>query len=114
MVEKDYSNSSFDCVKTGLIEFDEKIVASKSPYEVFKRNASSFLFKTTQVLHYYEIVNNKSFIYIIYSDKMINDLPENSITAISCGENKQSIAGVASGAINNQMTGVYKIKNPIK
>ena len=110
MVERGHSNSSLDCVKTGLIEFDEKIVASKSSYEVFRHNVDSFLFKTTQVLRYYEIVNNKSFIYFIYSDKIIDGLPENSIAAISCGETKQSVAG----AVNNQMTGDYKIKNPIK
>ena len=114
MVERGRSNSSLDCVKTGLIEFDEQIVASKSSYEVFRHNVDSFLFKTTQVLRYYEIVNNKSFIYFIYSDKIIDGLPENSIAAISCGETKQSVAGIVGGAVNNQMTGDYKIKNPIK
>ena len=113
-MEEDRSNSSLDCVKTGLIEFDEQIVASKSSYEVFRHNVDSFLFKTTQVLRYYEIVNNKSFIYFIYSDKIIDGLPENSIAAISCGETKQSVAGIVGGAVNNQMTGDYKIKNPIK
>ena len=115
MVENGRSNSSLDCVKTGLIEFDKKIVASKSSYEVFRRNVDSFLFKTTQVLRYYEFVNNKYFIYFIYSDKIIYGLPENSIAAISCGETKPSnaVAG-AIDAVNNQMTGNYKIKNPIK
>ena len=110
-MEEDRSNSSLDCVKTGLIEFDEQMVASKSSYEVFRRNAS-FAFKTTQVVRYYDS-ENKSFIYMIYSDKIIDGSPENSIAAISCGETKPSVAvGVAD--VNNQMTGDCKIKNPIK
>ena len=116
-MEEDRSNSSLDCVKTGLIEFDEQMVASKSSYEVFRRNAS-FAFKTTQVVRYYDSLN-KSFIYMIYSDKIIDGSPENSIAAISCGETKPSIAGasdagVVNSAINNQITGDCKIKNPIK
>ena len=69
-MEEDRSNSSLDCVKTGLIGFDEQTISSKSSYEVFRRNAS-FAFKTTQVVRYYDSLN-KSFIYMIYSDKIID------------------------------------------
>lgn len=111
-MEEDRSNSSLDCVKTGLIEFDEQMVASKSSYEVFRRNAS-FAFKTTQVVRYYDS-ENKSFIYMIYSDKIIDGSPENSIAAISCGKTKPNVAGGASVDVNNKMTGDCKIKNLIK
>lgn len=109
-MEEDRSNSSLDCVKTGLIEFDEQMVSSEKSYEVFKRSAS-FAFKTTQVIRYYDSLN-KSFIYMIYSDKIIEGSPENSIAAISCGETKQTVTDVSS--FNNSTIGDCKIINPIK
>lgn len=80
-LEEDASDASISCVQTApLIEYNEKIISK--PKEVFKRSAS-FAFKSLQVVRYYD-TKRKAFAYLVYSDKIIQGSPKNSLSAISC------------------------------
>lgn len=84
-LEEDNPNSSLDCVKTSkYLEYNENDLLAKDSQQVFKRSAS-LAFKTTQVMRYYD-QEKKSFIYMIYSDKILDGSPENSIATVSCGD----------------------------
>lgn len=84
-LEEDNPNSSLDCVKTSkYLEYNENDLLAKDSQQVFKRSAS-LAFKTTQVMRYYD-QKKKSFIYMIYSDKILDGSPENSIATVSCGD----------------------------
>ena len=50
--------------------------------QVFKRNAS-FAFKSLQIVRYYD-PKRKAFAYMVYSDKIIEGSPKNSLSAFSC------------------------------
>lgn len=80
-LEEDASDASVSCVQTApMIEYSEKVV--RKPKEVFKRSAS-FAFKSLQVMRYYD-VKRKAFAYLVYSDKVIQGSPKNSLSAVSC------------------------------
>lgn len=80
-MEEDVSDASLSCVKTKeVITFNPKVV--EKPRIVYKRDAN-LTFKSQQVKSYYDEPSN-SFIYMVYSDKILDGSPKNSIAAISC------------------------------
>lgn len=80
-LEEDVSDFSVSCTQTApVIEFHEKVVAK--PSKVFKRSAS-FAFKTMQIVRYYD-AKRKVFSYLVYSDRVIEGSPNNSVSAVSC------------------------------
>lgn len=80
-LEEDASDASVSCVQTApVVEFNESTVSK--PRKVFKRDAS-FAFKSLQIVRYYNS-KRKAFAYLVYSDKIIQGSPKNSLSAFSC------------------------------
>ncbi|WP_315359482.1 CreA family protein [Neisseria bacilliformis] len=80
-LEEDASDASVSCVQTApAVRFSERAVAK--PKQVFKRS-SSLVFKSMQVMRYYD-AKRKAFAYMVYSDKVIQGSPKNSLSAWSC------------------------------
>ncbi|UBQ57350.1 CreA family protein [Alysiella filiformis DSM 16848] len=80
-LEEDASDASVSCVQTApQIAFNENALAK--PRKVFKRNAS-FAFKSLQIVRYYD-PKRKALAYLVYSDKIIEGSPKNSLSAFSC------------------------------
>lgn len=77
--EEDTSEVSIACIKRS----NEKIVVApekQNPTEIYKRRASMVL-KTTQVVRHYDSKRN-SFVYLVYSDKVLDGSPKNSVSAV--------------------------------
>ena len=94
-LEEDASDASVSCVQSGnRIEYHEAQVIK--PRQVFKRSASAS-FKSQQIIRYYD-AKRKVFTYLVYSDKVIQGSPKNSLSALSC----YGGAPVDAQAIENQ------------
>lgn len=93
-LEEDASDASVSCVQTApVVEYYESVVAK--PRKVFKRDAS-FAFKSLQIMRYYDS-KRKAFAYMVYSDKIIQGSPKNSLSAWSCyGGTPSSAANTAT------------------
>jgi CreA protein len=71
------SDASIDCSQTGPISWKDKL---KDGERVFKERRS-MMFKKLQVVRFWDEKRN-TLIYLIYSDKLIEGSPQNSITTV--------------------------------
>lgn len=71
------SDASIDCSQVGPISWKEKL---KDGEQVFKIRRS-ISFKKLQVVRFWDEKRN-TLIYLVYSDKLIDGSPQNSITAV--------------------------------
>ncbi len=71
------SDASIDCKQVGPITWKGKL---KDGERVFKERRS-INFKTLQVVRFWDEKRN-TLIYLVYSDKLIEGSPQNSITAV--------------------------------
>jgi len=76
-VAEDPSEASVSCRQMGPIIIKDNL---KDGEKVFKESRS-FLFKTLQVVRFYDKPNN-TLIYLSYSDKLINGSPKNTISTV--------------------------------
>lgn len=74
---EDTSDAAVACRQVGPISFKGKIDKQD---EVFNQR-SSFLFKQVRVVRMVDIKRN-TLIYLVYSDKLIDGSPKNSVTAV--------------------------------
>jgi len=74
---EDSSDASIACRQIGPISFKDKI---KDGDRVFKEN-TSILFKSMQVVRFFDKKRNV-LIYLVYSDKLIEGSPKNSISTV--------------------------------
>ena len=75
------ANASIACHKLGKISLPDDIISGKSDgEEVFKKKLS-LLFKTLQVVRFYDRKRD-ALIYLIYSDKIIEGSHKNSISVV--------------------------------
>jgi len=74
---EDTSDAAVACRQVGPISFKEKIDQQD---EVFKASAS-FLFKHVRVVRMVDAKRN-TLVYLVYSDKVIDGSPKNSVTAV--------------------------------
>lgn len=80
-VAEDTSDASIDCAQTGPIALPEDIRSGKrNGEEVFKKR-TSLLFKTLQVVRFYDAPRN-ALVYLTYSDRLIEGSPKNSVSAV--------------------------------
>ena len=94
-LETDTSDASVSCVQSApVIEYAEKTVLK--PRRVFKRSAS-MVFKSLQIVRYYD-AKRKSFAYLVYSDRVLQGSPKNSLSAVSCYQMPAAAQAQASGA----------------
>ncbi len=74
----DTSDASVACRQTGPIRFVKPI---KKTEEIWNES-TSILFKKIRIVRFYDIRSN-SLIYLVYSDKLIDGSPKNSISAVA-------------------------------
>jgi CreA protein len=74
---EDRSDSSIACRQVGPISFRGDL---KDGEEVF-RERTSLIFKTMQVVRFFDRKRN-TLVYLVYSDRVIEGSPQNSVTAI--------------------------------
>ena len=75
---EDTSDASVACRQTGKIVFREGIRASE---EIWNESTNIF-FKKLRIVRFYDRVSN-SLIYLVYSEKLIDGSPKNSISAVA-------------------------------
>ena len=74
---EDSSDASIACRQIGPISFREEITSGE---EVFTKS-TSLLFKTMQVIRFFDKKRNV-LIYLVYSDKLVDGSPKNSISSV--------------------------------
>src|SRR5690606_15460062 len=74
---EDRSEASIACRQVGPIEFRGDL---KDGEEVF-RERTSLVFKSMQVVRFFDRKRN-TLVYLVYSDRVIEGSPQNSVTAI--------------------------------
>lgn len=75
---EDTSDASVACRQTGPIVFKEAI----NEQEEIRNESTSILFKKIRIVRFYDNKSN-SLIYLVYSDKLIDGSPKNSISAVA-------------------------------
>lgn len=78
---EDTSDASLSCRQTGQIELPKSIASGKDDGKQVFRKATSVLFKTLQVVRFYDKKRN-CLVYLTYSNKIIDGSPKNSISTI--------------------------------
>lgn len=78
---EDTSDASISCHQTGIIKFLKPIEAGKDGEEVFNERRS-LIFKELHVTRFYD-KKSKTFIYLTWSDRIIEGSPKNSITTVA-------------------------------
>jgi CreA protein len=78
---EDTSDASLACRQTGKIELPDNVRSGDADGERVFRKATSILFKTMQVVRFYDKKRN-TLVYLTYSNKIIDGSPKNSISAI--------------------------------
>jgi CreA protein len=76
---EDPGEASLACRQVGPIDA-EKLEKVKSPHEVFSSRAS-LIFKSTQVTRFWD-AKRKALVYIVYTDRIIEGSPRNSISVV--------------------------------
>ena len=74
---EDRSVASIACRQVGKINFKEKL---KQGERVFKKR-TSLIFKKMQVVRFYDAKRN-TLIYLVYSDRVIEGSPQNSVSTV--------------------------------
>jgi len=74
---EDTSDAAVACRQVGPISFKDKVDKQD---EVFNAR-SSFLFKHVRVVRMVDVKRN-TLVYLVYSDKLIDGSPKNSVTAV--------------------------------
>lgn len=78
---EDTSDASLACRQTGKIELPVRISSGEADGERVFRKSTSILFKTMQVVRFYDKKRN-TLVYLTYSNRIIEGSPKNSISAI--------------------------------
>ena len=78
---EDPSDASITCRQTGPINLPVDILSGKRDGEEVFKKSISLLFKTIQVVRFYDKKRNV-LVYLTYSDKLIEGSPKNSISTI--------------------------------
>ncbi len=81
-VAEDTSDASIACRQVGPIRIREPITDGDV---VFKKD-TSLLFKTMQVVRFHDLKRNV-LVYLVYSDKIIEGSPKNSLSAVAIQKN---------------------------
>ncbi len=80
-VAEDTADASIACRQVGPIELPENVKNGKEDGEEVFKKSTSLLFKTLQVVRFYDPKRNV-LIYLTYSDRIIEGSPKNSISTI--------------------------------
>ncbi len=78
---EDTSDASLSCRQTGPIVLPKEVVSGKTDGDKVFRKSTSLLFKTLQVVRFYDKKRN-TLVYLTYSNKIIDGSPKNSVSTI--------------------------------
>ncbi len=81
-VAEDTSDASLDCVQIGRINLPNDIRNGKRNGEQVFKKRTSLLFKTLQVVRFYDAQRNV-LVYLTCSDRIIEGSPKNSIAVVA-------------------------------
>jgi CreA protein len=76
---EDPGEASIACRRVGDVDVS-KLDKLKSPHEVFSERAS-LIFKSTQVTRFWD-AKRKALVYLVYTDRIIEGSPRNSISVV--------------------------------
>ena len=79
---EDPGEAAIACRQVGPIDA-AKLEHLRSPHEVFSERAS-LIFKTTQVVRFWD-AKRQALIYLVYTDRIIEGSPRNSISVVPVG-----------------------------
>lgn len=79
---EDPGEASIACRQVGPVD-EAKLAQLRSPHEVFSERAS-LIFKTTQVTRFFD-TRRHALIYLVYTDRIIEGSPRNSISVVPLG-----------------------------
>lgn len=78
---EDTSDASISCRQTGPIALPDNVRSGKEDGSKVFRKSTSLLFKTMQVVRFYDKKRN-CLVYLTYSNRIIDGSPKNSISTI--------------------------------
>lgn len=81
-VAEDTADASLDCAQIGPVDLPDDIRSGKRNGEQVFKKRTSLLFKTLQVVRFYDAQRNV-LVYMTYSDRIIEGSPKNSITVVA-------------------------------
>ena len=79
---EDPGEASIACRQVGPVD-ESKLAQLRSPHEVFSERAS-LIFKSTQVTRFWD-AKRRALVYLIYTDRIIEGSPRNSISVVPLG-----------------------------
>ena len=79
---EDPGEASIACRQVAAVDAT-KLDKLRSPHEVFSERAS-LIFKSTQVVRFWD-VKRKALVYLVYTDRIIEGSPRNSISVVPVG-----------------------------
>jgi CreA protein len=79
---EDPGEAAIACRQVGPID-PAKLEHLRSPHEVFSERAS-LIFKSTQVVRFWD-AKRQALIYLVYTDRIIEGSPRNSISVVPVG-----------------------------
>jgi CreA protein len=77
-IAEDTSDASVSCRQTGKIHF----IAPIDHSEEIWNESTSFFFKKLRIVRFYD-KNTNALIYLVYSEKLVDGSPKNSISAVA-------------------------------
>ncbi|MCK5356363.1 MAG: CreA family protein [Methyloprofundus sp.] len=80
-VAEDSSDASISCRQIAAITLSEKIKSGKNDGDQVFAKRTSLVFKSMQVVRFYDKTHN-TLIYLVYSDRVIEGSPKQSISAV--------------------------------
>lgn len=78
---EDTADASISCRQVGPITLPDRVASRKADGESVFKERLSLLFKTLQVVRFYDAKRN-ALVYLTYSDKLIEGSPKNSVSAV--------------------------------
>src|SRR5262249_13847907 len=84
---EDPGEASIACREVALVDVS-KLDRLRSPHEVFSERAS-LIFKSTQVTRFWD-ARRKALIYLVYTDRIFEGSPRNSISVVPVGPRWES------------------------
>lgn len=80
-VAEDPSDASIECIRTGPITVSDAVRSGKKDGERVFKKGTSLIFKSMQVVRFYDKARGV-IVYMVYSDRMVEGSPKNSITCV--------------------------------
>ncbi|MXP56461.1 CreA family protein [Pantoea sp. Mhis] len=79
---EDTSDAALACQQIGPVEINAKNIQNITHTKIVFRKRTSLVFKKLQVVRFFDHKHN-TFIYLSYSDKIVNGSPKNALSAVA-------------------------------